>query len=98
MSGAPHTCARMTICHTPAMARIALRLDDSLAENAEAAAAAAGQTLSEWLRGAILHRAKLDTALRARAEEDARGPLYTPEQEETLMAHRKRLALAAFDR
>jgi hypothetical protein len=90
--------SRMTICHAERMAQMTLRLDDRLAETAKAEAAAAGQNLSDWVRDAILHQARLSTALRARAEEDARGPLYTPEQEDALLAERQRRAVAAFDR
>jgi hypothetical protein len=35
--------------------------------------------------------------MRARAEEDARGPVYTDEQESALMAARRRRAIAALD-
>ncbi|MGH3611104.1 MAG: hypothetical protein ACRDRK_00485 [Pseudonocardia sp.] len=76
--------------------QIALRLDESLAETARAAAAADGNTLSEWIRVAIRRQAALATALRARAEEDADTPLHTVEHEDTLMAARRRRAAAAF--
>jgi hypothetical protein len=36
-------------------------------------------------------------ARRARAEEDARGPVYTTEQEAALMTARRRRAIAALD-
>ena len=76
--------------------QIALRLDECLAASARAAAAADGTTVSEWIREAIRKEAALATALRARAEEDARSPLYTAEQEEALLAERQRRAVAAF--
>lgn len=74
--------------------QIAIRLDDGLAENARAAA---GTTLSDWVRSAIRRQVALATALRARAEEDARGPLYSTAEEDALMDARERRALAAFD-
>lgn len=77
--------------------QIAVRLDDGLAENARAAAAAAGTTLSDWVRSALRRQVALATALRARAEEDARGPLYSAAEEDALMDTRERRALAAFD-
>jgi hypothetical protein len=77
--------------------QIAVRLDDTLAENARVAAAAAGTNLSEWIRTAIRQQAALATARRARAEEDTHPPLYTDEQEDTLLAARRRRAVAAFD-
>jgi hypothetical protein len=86
----------MTMCHAERMAQMTVRLDDRLAETAKAEAAAAGQNLSDWVRDAIIYQARLATALRARAEEDARGPLYTPEQEDALMVDRQRRAIAAF--
>ena len=76
--------------------QIALRLDEGLAASARAAAAADGTTISEWIREAIRKEAALATALRARAEEDARAPLYTAEQEDALLDERQRRALAAF--
>jgi uncharacterized protein (DUF1778 family) len=76
--------------------QIALRLDDGLAESVRAAAAANGTNLSEWIRGAIRREAALATALRARVEEDARPPLYPTEQEDALLAARRRRATAAF--
>jgi 8-oxo-dGTP pyrophosphatase MutT (NUDIX family) len=77
--------SRMTV-------QIAVRLDDVLAENARAAAAAAaaGTNLSEWVRSAIRQQAALATALRARAEEDTGPRLYTDEQEDALLAARCR--------
>lgn len=77
--------------------QIAVRLDDVLAENARAAAAAAGTNLSEWVRSAIRQQTALAIALRARAEEDARPPLYTGEQEDALLAARRHRAVATFD-
>ena len=77
--------------------QIAVRLDDALAENARAAAAAAGTNLSEWIRSAIRQQAALATALRARAEEDNGPPLHTEEQETALAAARRRRAVVAFD-
>jgi hypothetical protein len=82
--------ARMTV-------QIAVRLDDALAENVRAAAAAAaGTNLSEWIRSAIRQQATLATALRARAEEDAGPRLYTDEQEDALLVARRRRAAAVF--
>ncbi|MGH3771684.1 MAG: hypothetical protein ACRDRW_09855 [Pseudonocardiaceae bacterium] len=76
--------------------QIAVRLDDTLAENARAAATAAGTNLSEWIRSAIRRQAALATALRARAEEDTSPPLYTDEQEDALLTARRHRAAAAF--
>lgn len=76
--------------------QIALRLDDELAESARAAAIDSGTNLSDWIRRAIRYQAAVATARRARAEEDARGPLYTPEQEDTLTDARQARAVAAF--
>jgi hypothetical protein len=69
----------------------------SLHKNVRAAAAAAGTNLSEWVRSAIRQQATLATALRARAEEDTGRRLYTDEQEDALLAARRRRAVAAFD-
>ena len=77
--------------------QIAVRLDDTLAENARAAAAAAGTNLSEWIRTAIRQQAALATAMRARAEEDAKPALYTDEQEDALVTARSRRAITAFE-
>jgi len=77
--------------------QIAVRLDNALAENVRAAAAAAGTNLSEWIRTAIRQQAALATAMRARAEEDARPALYTNEQEDALVTARSRRAIAAFE-
>jgi antitoxin component of RelBE/YafQ-DinJ toxin-antitoxin module len=77
--------------------QISLRLDDTVAEAARAAASAAGTTLSDWVRGAIRRQAALATALRARAEEDAHTPLHSDEQEDLLITARRRRAQAAFD-
>lgn len=77
--------------------QIAIRLDDALAANARAAATAAGTNLSEWIRSAIREQAALATALRARAEEDSRPPLYTDEQEDALLTARRRRAAAFTD-
>ena len=77
--------------------QIAVRLDDTLAENARAAAAAAGTNLSEWIRIAIRQQAALATAMRARAEEDAKPALYTDDQEDALVTARSRRAIAAFE-
>ncbi len=76
--------------------QIAVRLDDALAENARAAATAAGTNLSEWIRSAIRQQAALATALRARAEEDTGTRLYTDEQEDALVAARRVRATAVF--
>jgi hypothetical protein len=77
--------------------QIAVRLDDALAEHARAEAAAAGATLSDWVRGAIRHQVALATALRARAQEDARPPLHTEADEDALSAARRTAAWRAFD-
>lgn len=77
--------------------QIAVKLDDRLAEQIRAAAADAGTNLSEWVRSALAQQAALARAMRARAEEDARTPLYTDEQEHVLMAARRRRAIAALD-
>jgi Arc/MetJ-type ribon-helix-helix transcriptional regulator len=77
--------------------QIAVKLDDHLAEQVRAAAADAGTNLSEWVRAALQRQASLAKALRARAEEDARGSVYTDEQEAALMAVRRRRAVAALD-
>lgn len=77
--------------------QIAVRLDDALAENARAAATAAGTNLSEWIRSAIRKQAALATALRARAEEDTGPHLYTDAQEDALVTARRRRAAAGFD-
>ena len=76
--------------------QIAIRLDDALAENARAAAVAAGTNLSEWVRSAIRQQAALAIALRARAEEDSGPSMYTDEQEEALLAARRGRAVTAF--
>lgn len=68
----------------------AIRLDDTLAESARAAAESAGTTLSEWVRSAIRQQAALASARRARAEEDARPPLYTPAHKDALLTERMR--------
>lgn len=70
--------------------QIAVKLDDGLAEQVRAAAADAGTNLSEWVRAALQYQAAVAKARRARAEEDDRGPVYTPEQEAALMAARRR--------
>jgi len=77
--------------------QIAIRLDDVMAEQSRAEAAAAGTTLSEWVRSAVRHQLSLATAMRARAEEDARAPLYSPAEEDALMDARERRAVAAFE-
>jgi post-segregation antitoxin (ccd killing protein) len=77
--------------------QIAVKLDDGLAEQVKAAAADAGTNLSEWVRTALKHQAAAAKAMRARAEEDARAPLYTDEQEHALMLARRRRAIAALD-
>ena len=53
--------------------QIAIRLDDGLAEDVKSAAAAAGTNLSDWVRAALARQVVAARALRARAEEDARG-------------------------
>jgi metal-responsive CopG/Arc/MetJ family transcriptional regulator len=77
--------------------QISVRLDDPLAKTVDAAAAAAGTDRSTWVRSAIRRQALLDTARRARVEEDAGTPLHTAEREDALMAARRRRAAAAFD-
>lgn len=77
--------------------QIALRLDDRLAEAARVAADDAGTNLSEWIRRAIRREAALAIAMRARAEEDARPPLRTAEQDAALVASRRARGAAAFD-
>jgi hypothetical protein len=77
--------------------QLVIRLDDAFGAQVRAAAAAAGDTVSGWARSALAQKAALDTALRARAEEDARDPLYTAGQEDALMSARARRGLAAFD-
>jgi metal-responsive CopG/Arc/MetJ family transcriptional regulator len=79
------------------MTQIAVRLDENLAEQVKAAAADAGINLSEWVRTALRRQALAAKAMRARAEEDAREPVYTAEQEAALMAGRRRRAIAALD-
>ena len=86
------------MCHAPRMTvQIAVKLDDGLAEQVKAAAADAGTNLSEWVRTALQRQAAAAKAIRARAEEDARAPLYTNEQERALMEARRRRAIAALD-
>ncbi|MDT7596467.1 MAG: hypothetical protein QOJ06_2013 [Pseudonocardiales bacterium] len=77
--------------------QIAVKLDDRLAEQVKAAAADAGTTLSEWVRSALQHQATVAKARRARAEEDARGAIYTAEQEAALTRTRHRRAINALD-
>lgn len=77
--------------------QIAVRLDDDLAEQVKAEASEAGENLSVWIRAALARQAALAKAWRARAEEDARAPLYSDEQESALMAARRRRATAALD-
>lgn len=88
----------MMICDSACMTvQIAVRLEDALAEDVRAAAAAAGTSLSDWVRTAIRRQVALATALRARAEEDASPSLYGQAQEDALVASRQRRAVAAFD-
>lgn len=63
----------------------------------KAAAADAGTNLSDWVRAALRHQALVAKAKRARAEEDAREPVYTAEREAALMAARRRRAIATLD-
>lgn len=72
--------------------QIAVRLDDGLAEQARAAAADHGSALSEWIRVALQRQVLVAKAARARSEEDARGAVYTDEQEAALTAARRRRA------
>ncbi|WP_226363244.1 YlcI/YnfO family protein [Pseudonocardia sp. ICBG1142] len=72
--------------------QITVRLDDGLHEHAIRAAAEAGTTLSDWIRTAVARQAATAKALRARAEEDAHPAVYRPEQEQALMADRRRRA------
>jgi hypothetical protein len=76
--------------------QVTLRLDDRLAAGARDAAAAAGASLSDWVRAAMRHQLALDTALTARAEEDRRGGLYTAEQEDALLDARAAETLESF--
>ena len=86
------------MCHAEGMTvQIAVKLDDGLAEQVKAAAAAAGTNLSEWVRAALHHQALVAKSMRARAEEDAREAVYTDEQEAALTAARRRRAIAALD-
>jgi len=78
--------------------QMTLRLDDRLAAGARDAAAAAGSSVSDWVRSAIRHQLALTTALRARAEEDARGALFSEEQEDVLLDARMAESVAAFER
>lgn len=78
--------------------QMTLRLDGRLAAGARDAAAEAGCSLSDWLRTAIRHQLALRTAVRARAEEDARGGLFSAEQEDALLDARMAESVAAFDR
>ncbi|WP_232668737.1 hypothetical protein [Pseudonocardia sp. TRM90224] len=77
--------------------QLAVKLDDALHRDVEAAAAYSGTNVSEWVRATLRHQSAVAKAQRARAEEDARDPVYTAEQEQALMAARRRRALAAFD-
>lgn len=86
------------MCHAHRMTvQIAVKLDDALAEQVRAAAADAGTNLSEWVRVALQRQAVLAKAMRARAEEDARPPVYTEDQERALMVARRRRAIRALD-
>ena len=78
-------------------AQITVKLEDGLADQVKEEAALAGETLSDWVRSALSHQASVAKALRARAEEDARAPLYTAEQEHAIMVARRRRAIASFD-
>jgi hypothetical protein len=49
------------------------------------------------VRSALQHQAAVAKARRARAEEDARRPVYTAEREAALMTARRRRAIAALD-
>lgn len=77
--------------------QMTLRLDDRLAAGARDAATAAGASLSDWVRSAIRYQLDLATALRARAEEDCRGGLYTVEQEDALLDARAAETREAFE-
>ena len=76
---------------------VTVKLEDGLAEQVEAAAADAGMNRSEWVRAALRHQAAVAKAKRARAEEDARPPLYDDDQERSLQIARRRRAIAALD-
>lgn len=56
-----------------------------------------GTNLSEWVRAALQREATRAKAMRARAEEDARGSVYTDEQEAAMMAARRRRGIAAIE-
>jgi hypothetical protein len=77
--------------------QMTLRLDDRLAAGARDAAAAAGSSVSDWVRGAIRHQLALTTALRARAEEDARNELFSEDQEDAVLDARMAASIATFE-
>ncbi|WP_037070419.1 ribbon-helix-helix protein, CopG family [Pseudonocardia acaciae] len=77
--------------------QVSVKLDDELLAEVKAAAADAGTNLSDWVRQVLQHQALAAKAMRARAEEDAREPVYTDEQEAALMAARRRRAIAALE-
>ncbi|MGH3586278.1 MAG: ribbon-helix-helix protein, CopG family [Pseudonocardia sp.] len=77
--------------------QVSVKLDDELAEQVRAAAADSGSNLSDWVRQVLQHQALAAKAQRARAEEDARGAVYTAEQEAALTAARRRRAIAALE-
>ncbi len=77
--------------------QMTVKLDDRLAEQVKAAAEEAGTNVSDWVRTALQHQTAVAKARRARAEEDARAPLYSDEQERALMVARHRRAIAAID-
>lgn len=77
--------------------QMTVKLDDRLAEQVKAAAADAGTNVSDWVRTALQHQTAVAKARRARAEEDARAPVYSDAQERVLMVARRRRAIAALD-
>lgn len=77
--------------------QISLKLDEVLHAEVKTAADEAGMNLSDWVRRTLRHEAAVAKAQRARSEEDARPPVYTPEQEAALMAARHRRAITTFE-
>jgi hypothetical protein len=74
--------------------RIALRIDEQLAESVRAAASSARVDFSDWVRRALRREAIRDLARRARAHEDEHGGLYTDDEESALAADRARRHVA----
>lgn len=74
--------------------RIALRIDEQLAESVRAAATSARVDFSDWVRRALRREATRDLARVARAHEDAHGGLYTDDEESELAVDRARRHVA----